>query len=386
MLNPLDRTKLKAASISTLVTLLLALLKFIGAVVTSSNALLADALHSLTDSISSMFVAFGILLSTRKSKKFPYGLYKIENLVSLVISLLVIVAGLEIAFHSIKNMHRVHNLGTGLIITGISIAISFVLGLYKIRISKVTNSPSLKADGYHSMSDALSSVVVFAGIFIYKFVPLAESIAGVIVAIILVLAGFEILKQSLLVLLDAQLSEEDIEKIIKILKDYRGVRIDFIRGRSSGSHYFIEIGISMSEKSLRRAHEITEEIEQKVKETIKGAEDVVIHYEPIKKDYTTYAIPIKDQSPTTHIGRCDLFLVCEEDKDLKMRCRTVENPAQRVKAGRGAVAVKKLIDEDVDILLLPKESSEGMIQIIKEFFDVRVEPEKIERFLKYGLN
>ena len=385
MLNPQDKTKLKTSFISTLVTLLLAIVKFTGALVTSSGALLADSLHSLTDSISSMFVTLGIFLSTRKSKRFPYGLYKVENLVSLIVSFLIIAAGIEIILRSLKSSQAVHNISTGLVITGLSILVSVLLGIYKIRVSKTTNSPSLRADGYHSISDALSSVVVFTGIFLYKFTPVAENIAGVIVAIILVLAGLEILKQSLLVLLDAQLSEEDISKIMRIIKNYRGVRIDFIRGRSSGSHYFIELGIAMGERSLKRAHEITEDIEQKVKDTLKGVEDVVIHYEPLKKDYITYAIPIKDKHPTTHIGRCDAFIICEEEKDNVPQCRTVENPARNVKSGRGAVAVKKLIDEDVDVLLLPEKNNEGMVQIIEEFFDVRIDPNKINQLFKDGL-
>ncbi len=381
MLNPPDRIKLKAALISTLITLFLALLKFIGAVTTSSQALLADALHSFTDSLSSMFVAFGIFLSTRKSKRFPYGLYKVENLVSLVVSLLVMGAGMEIAFHAVSHPSNVHNRNTGLLITALSITVSVLLGIYKIHISRRTNSPSLKADGYHSISDALSSVVVFLGILLYRFFPAAERIAGVIVAAILIFAGFDILKQSLLVLLDAQLNEEYISKIMNVLRNYRGIRIDFIRGRSSGSHYFIEIGVSMGERSLKRAHEITEEMERKIKEAIPQVEEVVIHYEPLKKDHVTYAIPLLNGRPTTHIGKSDAFLICEEHQNSLKRCRKVENPARRLQSGRGAAAVKKLIDEDVDVILLPEVAERGMIQIIKEFFEVRVDPEKIKKMV-----
>ena len=375
-----DRVKLKAGLISTFVTFVLAGIKFIGYIYTGSGALLADSLHSLTDSISSIFVSLGIFLSTRKSKRFPYGLYKVENLVSLVVAVLVIFAGAEIIVRSFKGSTHLVNEKLGLMITAISVLTSILLGLYKIKVSVKTNSPSLKADGYHSMSDALSSVVVFLGIFFYRVFPGAERIAGVIVAGILIYAGFEILRQSLLVLLDVQLKEEDMQKIIDILNEYRGLKINFIKGRSSGSHYFIDLGISLPERSLKRAHEITEEIERKIKEVIPGVEDVIIHYEPLKKDAVIYAIPLVKNKPTTHIGRCESFLIFESRKEKK-RCYVIENPGARVSSGRGALAVKTLLDEDVDILLLPSSSEEGMITIIKEFFKVEIDKKLIDEIL-----
>jgi len=375
-----ERIKLKAGLISTLITLLLAFLKFMGHLYTGSDALLADSLHSFTDSLSSVFVSIGIFLSTRKSKKFPYGLYKVENLVSLVVAVLVIFAGGEIIIRSFKGGAHLVNEKVGLLITAFSIAASLLLGLYKIRVSKKTNSPSLRADGYHSMSDALSSVVVFLGIFLYSIFPDAERVAGVIVAGILMYAGFEILKQSLLVLLDVQLREEDIQKIMEVLNRYKSIKINFIRGRSSGSHYFIDLGISMPERSLKRAHEITEDIERKIKNVLSGVEDVIIHYEPLRKEATIYAIPIVRERPTTHIGRCESFLIFEYLRD-KRRCYTVKNPGYMADSGRGALAVKTLLNEDVDVLLLPSPSEEGMVTIIKEFFKVEIDKSLIEKII-----
>ncbi len=380
MLKTTDRVKLKTATISTLVTLLLSLLKFIGAMITGSSAILADSLHSLTDSISSMFVAAGIFLSTRKSRKFPYGLYKIENLVSLGVALLVILAGLEIIWKAIGKTPEIQDIGIGLLITGLSALVSVSLGIYKIRISRTTNSPSLKADGYHSISDALSSVVVFVGILLYPIAPYAENIAGIIVALILIVAGMGIMKQSFLVLLDAQLNEEDVEKIIRLLKAYRGISINFIRGRSSGSHYFIELGITIGQRSLKKAHELTEEIEKKVKEVIPEVEDVVIHYEPLQKGFTTYAIPMVADNATLHIGKCEYFLVYEES-EKGYNCFKIENPGRKLSSGRGAKAIKTLFDEDVDVLLLPQQTEEGMIGIMEEFFNISIQPEKIKEII-----
>lgn len=377
-----DRTKLKAGLVSTFATVFLSFIKFLGYLYTGSNALLADSLHSFTDSLSSVFVTVGIYLSTRKSKKFPYGLYKVENLVSLLVASFVIFAGIEITKSSIKGHNRIVNGKLGLYIELFSILISVLLGYYKIYVSFKTNSPSLKADGYHSISDALSSVVVFIGIALYPILPSAEKVSGIIVAFVLIYAGFEILKQSVLVLLDAQLKEEDIKKIINILESYRNIKIDFIRGRSSGSHYFLEIGISLYEHSLKKAHQITEDIERRIKEALPEVEDVVIHYEPLRKNRVVYAIPLLNHKPTIHIGRCEKFIIFEVYKNNKERCYTILNPGASLSSGRGAVAVKILLNEDVDVVLLPIEVREGMIEIMREFFKVEVDPEFIGEIIK----
>lgn len=375
-----DRIKLKTSLISTLITLFLVGVKFLGYIYTGSSALLADALHSLTDSISSGFVTFGILLSTKKSKKFPYGLYKIENIVSVLVAVLVVFAGIEIIIRSLHGRTQLENEKIGLGIALVSVFISLFLGIYKISVSNKTNSPSLKADGYHSLSDALSSIAVFLGIFLYPTFSYAENIAGVIVAAILIYAGFEIFKHSLLVLLDAQLKEEDIQKIIRILNEYRGLKINFIRGRSSGSHYFIDISFSMPERSLKRAHRISGEIERKIKDAIPLVEDVIVHYEPFRKDSIVYAIPLLNNKPTLHIGKCENFLIIEYLNGEK-RCYLVENLARGKSSGRGALAVKTLLNEDVDIVLLPFSSEEGMISVIREFFEIKVDKELLDRMI-----
>jgi len=91
----LERSE-KTTLLSIILNTSLTLIKYILAVLSGSVGLMADAIHSLTDVISSASVLMGIKLSKRRSKTFPYGLYKVENLVSLAMSLLIFLAGYEI--------------------------------------------------------------------------------------------------------------------------------------------------------------------------------------------------------------------------------------------------------------------------------------------------
>jgi len=123
-------------------------IKFTFATLSHSIALKAEALHSLSDVIASLTVFGGLMLAKRKSKKFPYGLYKVENLVSIIVALAIFFAGYEIVTEALESgaEHKLENVPITLISVLCVIGITFGFSRYELKVGKEINSPSLVAD------------------------------------------------------------------------------------------------------------------------------------------------------------------------------------------------------------------------------------------------
>ena len=124
----MDETQ-KVEVISIVATFLLFIFKFLTYMLSGSYAILADAVHSFSDSFTSILVLIGITFSKRKTKTFPFGLYKLENLVSLFVSFAIIYTGYEIVVESLKSGHHVVEdkwiaAGVALISAAVSYALS----------------------------------------------------------------------------------------------------------------------------------------------------------------------------------------------------------------------------------------------------------------------
>ncbi|MCP2519555.1 cation diffusion facilitator family transporter [Candidatus Aminicenantes bacterium AC-708-M15] len=350
----------RVSLISTLITLFLFIFKSIIAIISGSIAIKADAIHSLTDFISSLAVFAGLKISKRKSRTFPYGLHKVENLISLVISFFIFLAGYEIGKEVIfASLPKVKYLNLTLMVSLIAFLVSYFLSIYKIRTGTKTNSPSLIADGYHSRSDALSSLIVFIGLSGYLFGIQIEKIAAGMVIIFIVKSGYEILIDSLKVLLDASLDYETLNKIRKIIVEERRVgQIKTLLGRNSGRYRFIEADLTLNIREVEKAHHIVELLEQKIKKEIPYIDSIRIHYEPIKKKVLKYAVPLKspEGEMSEHFGKAPYFALIHVDVDTNniKKIETFQNPFVQKEKGKGIAVAEDLIERDVDFLILKK--------------------------------
>ncbi len=353
-----DKTE-QVAVVSTLVSLGLAGLKFLVYGFTGSVAMLADAVHSFTDSFTSVLVLLGIHISNRKSKTFPYGLYKVENLVSLFVSFAIFYAGYEILMEALKPSRvELHDRWLAAAMALFSVFVSWGLSVYKLKIGRKYNSPSLIADGYHSRSDALSSIVVLLGILFG-----IDRIAAVIVVILVVRAGFEPLVDSLKVLLDASVEPELLIKVKELLEsDPRVVRVKSLKGRNSGRFRFIEAVIELNVQSLQLAHRVSEELEMKIKSAIPNVDQILIHYEPPEKKECVFAVPIvsRDGGPISdHFSGAPYFLIVRTRSGEIASTEVIENPYLELERHRGPSVGKLLAEHGVTCVLLRGEPPGG---------------------------
>jgi len=279
-LNFTQKKKISLYSIG--VNLILSLIKIVGGIISGSAALTADGIHSLSDLAASLSVYVGIVISNKKSELFPQGLYKVENLVALVSAFAIFFAGYEIAKDVLfGELQEIKNLWVALIVLGLTVAITYFYSMYEKKMAIKLNSPSLMADAEHIKSDFYTALVVFVGVLGQYFgYAIIEKIAVVIVVYFIFHSGFEILKESIKVLLDASLDHDSIDKIREILNNEELIeKTNTITGRNAGSFIFVHLDLSLKTDSLKEAHEFAHKLEEKIKKEMPFVERVIIHYE-----------------------------------------------------------------------------------------------------------
>ena len=287
----------KLAIMSSALNMLLTAVKFLLYIFTGSAALLAEAIHSLTDVLGSLLVAGGIYLSEKKSEKFPWGLYKVESIAAALSSGLIFFAAFGIAKMIAKPVASLANLDIGLSAVFLMVLPNLFFYKYESKTAKTMNSPALMADAENWKMDTASLIVVGVGIIGAKFSYQAmDRIAAIVVLIAVVKSGYGILRNSVKSLLDASVDKGTLKKIEEIIRGFPVVRdIAEVNARRSGRYIFVSAILGLSVKRLKDAHEIADDPQRKIRENISFVERVIIHYEPEKKDYTRHAVPLADR-------------------------------------------------------------------------------------------
>jgi cation diffusion facilitator family transporter len=295
--NPISRVSgySKVAIYSCLVNFTLMALKYYLGEASGSLALKADAVHSFADVISSLTIFLGIVISDRKTRNFPEGLYKVENLAALLSSLFIFFAAYEIGAEALWKVSHEQIKNLPQVIVGIIaiMAIAAIFSRYELRIGLDVGSPSLVADARHVTTDLLASAVILFGIIgTYLGYPLDRYVA-LLVALIVARMGVQILIEAVKVLLDATLDFPTLDGIRKILESRQEVKeILSIGGRNSGRFKFVEISLTTNLKLLSDAHQLTSEIEEEILDQYPNIDKILIHYEPEHKDIELIAVPL----------------------------------------------------------------------------------------------
>lgn len=355
----------KVALLAIGVNIVLFAVKYIFAGISGSIAMKAEAFHSLSDIIASLTVFSGLKLSKRKSKSFPYGLYKVENLVSIIVALAIFYADYEIVMEAIRgNGMKIQGIWYAILSMVFVMIVTYGFSKYEARVAKEINSPSLLADSEHIRMDMLASGIVLIGLFSSLLGYNVDRIAAFIIAGFIAWAGAEILIDAVRVLLDASLDYETLSKAEKIIRsESQVVEVNNLAGRNSGRYKFIEVSIIFKTHNLEKAHFIANRIERKIREEIKNVDQVLIHYEPMLKELLLYAVPLdsrENQIISDHFGEAPYFcLVSVEIKTERViQQEFISNPFIQVEKGKGILVAEMLNRYSIDLLLV-KENFEG---------------------------
>lgn len=255
---------------------------------TNSLSMTADGLHSFFDSTSNIIGIAGIAIASRPpDKEHPYGHSKFETFASLAIAVLLFATCFQILSASINrflnpSVPEVTAMSFG--IMGITLAINIAVSAYEYIIGKRLGSSILIADSMHTRSDIYASIAVILGfIGVRMGYPLADPIIAVLITGLIILTGLEIIKDSSAVLLDKALIEESV--IRRLAESVDGVcNCHRVRTRGTLGEMYVDLHVGVdSSLSIEDAHKVGIEVEKKIKSSIDGVKDVVVHMEP--KEY-----------------------------------------------------------------------------------------------------
>jgi len=354
--DPIEPLQVGLYSVAT--NLLLVGLKLGLAALSSSLALMADALHSLVDVIGSLVVVVGLLIARRRSESFPYGLYKVENLASVLVAILIFLAGYELAREALYAPPRdPSNIHITLIGVALTVIIAYSFSRYERRLAKSTGSPSLMADSEHFRADMLSSGVVFAAILGNIFSIHLDRIGAIVIVLFILRAGWGLLVDGMRVLLDASLSHDTLNHVREVIaSDRQVVSVKSLVGRNSGRYKFLEADVILRTHDLDKAHQVSQHIEDTIKNEVPLVDRVLIHYEPAQRDITKWAIPLESTGEivSKHFGEAHHFLIIHLHRDSGeiVARELVANPHLKAEKQKGILVAKLLIDKGIDGLLV----------------------------------
>ena len=284
-----SKEKNKVAFISVVAAIFLTSFKIIVGILTGSLGILSEALHSALDFVAAGITWFAVRLSDKPADKdHHFGHGKIENLSAFIETLLLLITCTWIIYEAIRRLVfgetiiEVNIWSYVVVITSIIIDITRSRAL--MRVAKKHNSQALEADALHFSTDIWSSSVVLLGLICSNFgFFIADSIAALSVALIVLYVSYKLGKRSVNVLLD-KVPEETHEKIKSILNGLTEIeKYHDLKVRAAGAEIFVELNIHVkSELNIIQSHQTASMIEKKIKNEISRCH-VHVHIEPEEK-------------------------------------------------------------------------------------------------------
>ena len=275
--------------LSIVVTTLLGAIEVLVSSIFGLVAFLAAGIDALFDTLTSIAVLAGLRVSKRPADKgHPYGHMQAETLVSVFLAGALIFASLRIEFLALDKIHSPTQVEATLplfLVAVLAIIIFGTLARYKIRTGRLTHNTSVVADGYHTLSDAFSSVTVFVGLALIKMgYAWMDTIAALIIAVIILRWGFVIGYRAINVLMGVSPGAEVMSSIKKICMDVPGVKgCHKYRARRVGSRIHADLHVQVDPKlSVEESHEVATKVERNLKAKMPDLASVVVHIEPVR--------------------------------------------------------------------------------------------------------
>lgn len=280
---------IKTTYFSIISSFLLVLIKGLAGFFGNSYALIADAIESTSDILSSILVLIGLKIANKPAdKNHPYGHGKIEPLVTFVVVAFLVVSAVIIAHESINHILTPHKTPKPwtLIVIGAVILWKEISFQIVIKKSKETHSSSLKADAWHHRSDAITSIMAFIGISIAlifgKGYETADDWTALLASGFILYNSYLIFRPALGEIMDENQNEDLIAEIRKVsltVEGILGTEKCFIR--KSGMIYHVDLhAIVDGELSVKKGHHLAHKLKDELRHQIPQLGHVLIHIEP----------------------------------------------------------------------------------------------------------
>ncbi len=288
--NKLSRTRVMKRSLAVNVSLIAA--KFIGGFLARSAAMVADGVHSLTDTLSDILVIVGLRQSHKPpDKEHPIGHGKVEYVLSLFLGMGVLFIAYELLVSVITTLGDTPQAPSfyGVFVIGAVIVSKFILARYILSRANILDSQVLHASGQESFTDMLGSCVVLVGIVLATigdrygigFLLYADALAAIFIVIFIVKVAVSILSSSVRSILGKSASKEVLQSTKDIIEEVDGVRtVDRLTMIVYGHYYQLMVDIRVDgDLSVKEGHDIAHDVRNRL-EKIDRIKHIIVHVNP----------------------------------------------------------------------------------------------------------
>lgn len=287
--------------LSLFLNILLFTVKFAVGLATGSIALIADAWHTLSDSLTSIIVLVGGKIASKPAdQEHPFGHGRAELIASLIIGIILALVGFNFLIESIDRLRSHESVHYGLwalLVTILSVVTKEAMAQYAFYAYRKSGSQSLKADAWHHRTDAISSVLILVGIIFGGAYWWMDGVLGLGVSVLIFYTAYEIVIEATNPLLGEKPDVQIISKVDQIIKQSAPYNLaqHHLQMHTYGSHKEITFHVQFPpETKISEAHDIVTEIEEKIYNELKIS--ATIHMEPYSKaghDLNLFSYPIK---------------------------------------------------------------------------------------------
>ena len=350
--------------------------KLIFGILTNSVALQADAFDSMTDIVMALTALIALLFTRKKpNEKFPYGYYKLENIISLFISLFIFFTAYNIVIQSVTNISALFSGQLRVIYSSpliflfliLSLSISLFIALYLKKISKRTGSPIIESEAREKLFDCLiSSSVIISFIGALWNLNFLDSIIALIIAVFIFKGGYDIFLISTKTLLDAVINFDKRTELIKTIEDYPMVKsLESVQVRSYGKYVFMQADILLKkDMTLSQIRTLKDTLSNKIKAKFPEIFKVILLAYAQEKKMLKIAVPVSDNEGLKskifdHFGESPYFAFLEFQDGSLLRLEVVPNKFINEAKRKGILISDWLSTAKIDKLYLTKELKKG---------------------------
>jgi cation diffusion facilitator family transporter len=296
--------------------LALAIMKGVVGFFSGSKALIADAANSASDVAGSFAVLIGLRAAKRPpDKDHPYGHGKAESIAAIVVSVLLLLVGFEVAraavvaiFFSNGDIAPPESYALWALVA--AILVKEILFQYKIRLGKQLNSQALIATAWDHRTDVMASSAALLGVLgalagewlNMPWLYFADPIAGLLVAGLVLRMGYKLIMESIHSTLDHVLHAEDAEELVSTAQNVKGViTVDVLRAREHGHYVIVDAKISVNPRiTVLEGHDIAKAVKHELMNKFSHVSDVFVHVNPYDPGfpYKSVGDNAQDETPS----------------------------------------------------------------------------------------
>jgi len=286
----------RAAVIGLLVNLLLGIVKLVGGIIGNSFALIADAVNSIGDVVTTAVVLFALRVAQRPADaEHPYGHTRAEGIAASNVALLVTISAVYVGWEALRRITVQHDIppAWALWIAGANVLIKEGLYQYKVRVGSRTGSASIIANAWDHRSDAFCSLAVLLGLGAIRLGGIryiwADEAASLVVVAAIVWSGVQLFRSSASQLMDLQADSVFVDRIREVARSVAGVEeVETLWVRKSGLEFFADIHIEVAQHiSVAEGHRIGHQVKDRLLDEFSSLRNVLVHLEPFPHTHGT---------------------------------------------------------------------------------------------------